>query len=67
MGRIKIKRKIRNKNPKIGDCGTLSNYGTILFKIIGIEKNFLTLEEITKEKIKIKVLITKNRLINYDN
>ena len=63
MGRIKIKKKIRNKNPQLGDCGTLNNYGNILFKVIEIQKYFLLLEEITNEEIKIKVLITKNRLI----
>ena len=63
MGRIKIKKKIRNKNPQINDCGTLNNYGNILFKVIEIQKKFILLEEITKETLKIKVLILKNRLI----
>ena len=68
MGRIRIKKKIRNKTPALGDCGTLNNYGNIVFKVVNIQKNFLLLEEITEKTLKIKVLISKHRLIKeHDN
>ena len=67
MGRVRIKKKIRNKNPQLGDVGTLSNYGNIQFEVVKIEKFFISLLEITQSENKINVFVLKNRLIQNDN
>jgi hypothetical protein len=67
LGRVRIKKKIRNKNPQLGDVGTLSNYGNIQFEVVKIEKFFISLLEITQSENKINVFVLKNRLIQNDN
>jgi hypothetical protein len=67
LGRVRIKKKIRNKNPALGDIGTLSNYGNIEFEVVKVEKLFISLLEITQSENKINVLVSKNRLIKNDD
>lgn len=67
MGRVKIKRIMRIKNPKIGDVGRLSNFGNVVFEVKNVDKNYIYLQEKSESDLKINLFVEKNKLIKDDN